>query len=268
MKLAFSRPTLHAAEQRELFASFRAAGFDGLQLKGGQYAASLAHAGRFREEWSSDAGVVSALITGGTLDLPGILSLRRLIRFAAAVGSERIDFCHGIPRSSVTAGDLGEFARRLGALALESREKGVALSLHHHYDQPVMHRPDFDHFFSAAPPGSVGLTVDTAHLVKSGITDIAAVIRDFREVIDNIHLKDFARGEFQVLGTGEIDFDPIFAALGDVGYSGWLCADEESGAGIRDGLSASHRFLLEQIGSTGRTAPLPSRSRRARHNGG
>ena len=37
MKLAFSKPTGTAEETRELFTTFGAYGFDGLQLKPGQY---------------------------------------------------------------------------------------------------------------------------------------------------------------------------------------------------------------------------------------
>jgi inosose dehydratase len=249
MMLAFSRPTAGPAEQRELFSLFRTAGFEGLQLKGGQYSASIRDPARFREEWGSDSGIVSALITGGTLDSPGIAALRQVIAFASAVRSERIVFCHGASRSKVTPADLREYARILGDLALEARQSGIALSLHHHYDQPVMRRQDFDHFFAATPTRNVGLTLDTAHLVKSGITDIAGMILDFRQVLDNMHLKDFAQGEFQVLGTGGIDFDPVLAALREIGYDGWLCADEESGADIRGGLDASFRFIRQRIGS-------------------
>jgi sugar phosphate isomerase/epimerase len=243
MRLAFSRPTADAAEQRALLSSFRAAGFDGLQLKGSQYQSYLQDPEHFQEEWGGDPGAVSALITGGTLSNEGIAALRQVISFARAVKSERVVFCHGIPRSGLMPADLREFARILADLGSEARESGVALSLHHHYNQPVMHREDFDLFFDAVPASAVGLTVDTAHLVKSGVLDIASLIRDLREVIDNIHLKDYADGDFRVLGEGSIDFDPVFTALREIGYQGWLCADEESGSAIQAGLEASFQFL-------------------------
>jgi sugar phosphate isomerase/epimerase len=101
--------------------------------------------------------------------------------------------------------------------------------------------------------GTVGLTVDTAHLVKSGVTDAAELIRGFADVIDNVHLKDFAAGQFRVLGEGEIDFRPVFQALQAVGYDGWLCADEESGGDLQAGMRASLRFIREYLPS-GETA--------------
>ena len=243
MKLAFSRPTTDEAEQRHLFSQFRALGYGGLQLKFGQYGAYLEDPGGFRTTWGQASGVASALIFGSGLDDAGQEALGRVIAFAAAVGSERVVFCHGLRRQGLTSDELRGFARILSALGRKARQQGVALSLHHHYDQPVMHRPDFDTFFDAADPDAVGLTVDTAHLVKSGVTDIAGLLRDFRGVLDNVHLKDYADGEFAVLGRGRIDFVPVFAALADIGYHGWLCADEESGSGLDDGLRACFQFL-------------------------
>jgi sugar phosphate isomerase/epimerase len=247
MKLAFSRPTQGDAEQRLLFSSFRSAGFEGLQLKGGQFYRYLGKPDHFREQWGDDPAAVSALIAGGTLDETGTAALRQLIAFAAALGAERIVFCHGEARGSVTHADLRRFAEILNSLGREALDQGVRLSLHHHYDQPVMRRDDFDVFFAAAGEGAIGLTVDTAHLVKSGVHDIPALIRDTRDVIDNIHLKDYAAGEFKVLGEGQIDFDPIFEALREIGYAGWLCADEESGTDLQAGMRASFEFIRARL---------------------
>jgi sugar phosphate isomerase/epimerase len=243
MKLAFSKPTAGDDEQRLLFTQFRAAGFDGLQLKSGQFSRYVDQPQRFLEEWGGPEGATSALITGGRLDDAGIAALRRLFGFARAVGAERVVFCLSVPRQGLTSQDIRGFARTLSELGKESEQQDIKLSLHHHYDQPVMYRQDFDVFFDAVPGGAVGLTVDTAHLVKSGIEDVAAVIRDFGRMIDNLHMKDFAGGKFQVLGQGRIDFAPVFSALRETGYAGWICADEESGSDTLEAMTACHRFL-------------------------
>jgi inosose dehydratase len=266
MRLAFSRPTETEAEQRELFSSFRSVGFEGLQLKAGQYGGYLDDPKRFWEDWGSEPTTGSALIFGGRLDEPGIQQLLRVIAFARAVQSERVVFCHALSRSGLTPGDLRGFARILSGLGNEAQSAGVGLSLHHHYDQPVMHRDDFDCFFEAVDEGAVGLTLDTAHLVKSGVKDAAELIRAFAPVIDNVHLKDFAAGEFRVLGEGEgeIDFSPVFQALRAIGYGDWLCADEESGGDLRAGLTASFQFIQTLLaspetagGGSRRSAPAP-----------
>ncbi|MBW3625587.1 MAG: sugar phosphate isomerase/epimerase [Armatimonadetes bacterium] len=247
VKLAFSKPTADPEEQRLLFSRFREAGYDGLQLKAGQYQRYLRNPDGFLEEWGSEPGAASALIAGGRLDPEGSAALRDLIAFARAVGSERIVFCHGVPREGRTPEEIREYARILSDLGEEALTSGVRLSLHHHYNQPVMHREDFDVFFGAAKEGAVGLTVDTAHLVKSGVTDIAELLRSFRSVVDNLHLKDIAEGEFRVLGHGEIDFAPVFAALREIRYEGWLCADEESGADLLGAMGSCHRYITSRL---------------------
>jgi inosose dehydratase len=267
-KLAFSRPTDNDVERHLLFTSFRASGYRGLQLKYGQYSEYLDHPARFIEQWGTNAiadaatmsdmggrgqgraiaptisDIASGLIMGGLLDEAGIEELRRVLRFAQVVGSERIIFCHAQPRQGLTSSDIKGFARVLSDLGKEAQQEyGVILSLHHHYNQPVMHRQDFAIFFDAVDEGTVRLTVDTAHLVKSGIDDIAGVIREYRHVLDNMHMKDFADGDFKVLGQGNIDFAPVFSVLHEIGYAGWLCADEESGGNLQAGMEMCAQFI-------------------------
>ncbi len=246
MKIAFSKPTPDAGDQRKLFEGFRAAGYEGLQLKGGQYADHLDDPPGFTGTWGEDRALTSGLITMGTLDDGGIAKLRRIIGFGAATGAERIVFCHDHPHDGVTASDLRDFARTLSELGHDAAGQGLVLSLHHHYQQPVMHRDDFDVFFSAAR--HVGLTVDTAHLARSGITDIPGLIRYFGAFIDNVHAKDYADGEFRILGRGTLDFDGIVTALRDIDYGGWLCVDEESPASLAEGLRASREYLRGRLG--------------------
>jgi inosose dehydratase len=245
VKIAFSKPTRDLAGQRALFEQYRAAGYAGLQLKGNQYADHLADPAGFRSAWGDDPGLTSALITMGALDNAGVARLRAVIAFAAATGAERVVFCHDHPRDGVTPADLRSFARTLSAIGRDSAGQGVALSLHHHFGQPVMHREDFGVFFSAAD--HVGLTVDTAHLAKSGVTDVPALIRDFAPVIDNIHLKDYDAGEWRILGRGTLNFKDIAAALTDISYPGWLCVDEESPAPLSEGLTASRTYLRNTL---------------------
>ena len=66
--------------------------------------------------------------------------------------------------------------------------------------------------------------------------------------IDNFHLKDFADGEFRVLGTASIDFDPIFAAIRDIDYDGWISTDEESGADLLEAMEHCLHFMKDGLG--------------------
>ncbi|SFI42125.1 Sugar phosphate isomerase/epimerase [Paenibacillus sp. UNC496MF] len=247
IKYAFSRPTATDDDRDLLFNSYRSVGYDGLQLKHGQYASYMAEPERFLEKWGSLPGAGSALITGGTLDEDGRGQLEKLFAFAERIGTRTIVYCHGVSRKNVTIPDIRRYADILSELGKSARQRGIALSLHHHYDQPVMYREDFDVFFERIKEREVGLTVDTAHLVKSGITDAAEVITSFGPFIDNFHLKDFDGGEWRVLGQGAIDFAPIFKAIGDIRYSGWVSADEESGGGIAEGMQACLAFMRDGL---------------------
>lgn len=244
MKIAFSQPTQSTEEQELLFTRYRSFGYGGLQLKHSQYGAYIAQPELFLERWGADPSrAVPGLIAGGLLDEAGVASLRVLLRFARAVGSERVIFCHGQPRQNVTHADLKHYAALLSSLGKEALDQGVSLSLHHHYDQPVMYRQDFEVFFDAVSAESVKLTVDTAHLVKSGIDDIAGIIRDYRSVLDNIHVKDIEDGAFKLLGQGTIDFAPVFAELRAINYQQWVCADEESSSVSLEAMEVCARFL-------------------------
>lgn len=249
LKYAFSRPTSSEEERNRLFNEYVKVGYDGLQLKAGQYAPYLDEPEFFVEEWGHREGIGAALIAGGNVDEKGISQLRGLFQFGQKIGTERIVFCHGVSRSQTTIEDIRTFAQQLSEIGKEAQQYGLKLSLHHHYDQPVMHREDFDIFFDRVQPGSVGLTIDTAHLVKSGIFDAAELIRTYASVIDNYHMKDFAAGDWQILGRGEIDFGPIFHAILDTGYRGWISADEESGGEIVEGLTECMSFLQQGLQS-------------------
>ena len=244
--LAFSIPTETENQQQSLFGRFREFGFNGLQLKSGQYLRYLDEPNRFQDEWGLDPGQVSGLIFGDDL-ADGGARLRSVIRFANRVGSERVIFCHGQSRLSLTGQRLKEYAQQLSAIAGDARTQDVALSLHNHFDQPVMTENDLERFFSHVEDDTLTLTVDTAHFAKSGVEEIAPIIRNYESFLDNVHLKDIFNNEFKTLGEGEIEFAPIFQALQAIEYSGWLCADEESGAGIVDGMNAASAFIRERV---------------------
>jgi sugar phosphate isomerase/epimerase len=243
MKLAFSKPTSTDAETRELIETFRDRGFDGLQLKASQYLPYLDEPTRFLDDWDRFPGAAQALIAGCALDDAGRALLKRTIAFGARVGTETVVFCHCVSRDGLTPEDLRRKARELSEIGKRVRDAGFKLSLHHHFGQPVMLTEDAEVFFDAVPDKAVGLTVDTAHLVKSGITDVAGFIRRFAPVIDNYHIKDIRAGQFEVLGRGEIDFKPVFDAIRKTGYTGFVSADEESDSGLADAMITCREAL-------------------------
>ena len=241
MRRSFSKPVPEGEIDR-LVVSYRAEGYEGLQLKQGQYLEHVADPDGLRARWGDDPGTYSALIVFDTLRTDGLARLRDIVSFASAVGAERVVFCHDHPREGVDKDVLRAFAGILSLEGLAARDRGVALSLHHHFGQPVMLPEDFRVFFDAVGD-TVGLTVDTAHLAKSGIDDIPAFIREFAPVIDNLHLKDYDGEQWRLLGEGDLALVDILTAFDETGYTGWLCVDEESSASLDDGFRLSREWL-------------------------
>jgi L-ribulose-5-phosphate 3-epimerase len=66
------------------------------------------------------------------------------------------------------------------------------------------------------------LTMDIGHLHCLGEVPIADQIRQWADRLTNIHIEDMRRGvhEHLMFGEGEIEFQPIFAALREIRYSG------------------------------------------------
>jgi len=69
-----------------------------------------------------------------------------------------------------------------------------------------------------------GLTIDIGHLHCLGETPIADHQRRWRKLLWNVHIEDMRRGVHEHLpfGEGEINFQPVFQALKEVGYAGGI----------------------------------------------
>jgi len=242
MKFAFSQST---DELEILFGKYNDVGYDGLQLKRNQYQPFLDEPQRFVDLYGDKAGAASGLIAGiSSLKREDLERLEKIISFAVSANTQLVIICHCQPRHGLKKADLQQYARSFSEIGLKAKQRGVKLSLHHHYDQPVMYKEDFRVFFDSVRENSVGLTIDTAHLVKSGIENPATLIKEMAPFIDNFHIKDLnIKGEFRILGEGRIDFNPIFKAIKDIGYTGWVSADEESGADVLSAMEKCYRFL-------------------------
>ena len=131
---------------------------------------------------------------------------------------------------------------RLGQLA---KDNGMRLCYHHHMGTCVMMRPDVDRLMDATDPDLVNLLLDTAHLAFAG-DDPLALAQAHGKRIKHVHLKDvrtevveqaranawsfqeaIEAGVFTVPGDGAIDFAPIFDALDEGDFEGWIVVEAE-----------------------------------------
>ena len=118
----------------------------------------------------------------------------------------------------------------------------------------------------------VGLCLDSGHF-RYGGADPAQRVRDYRSVLQHVHLKDchtqvisdvrrddagleeaLARGVFTELGKGDSGIDAVVAALREVGYDGWVVVEQDrllDERVTRQELVASQRRNLEYLRTLG-----------------
>ena len=140
--------------------------------------------------------------------------------------------------------DVVDYGRRLTALAEHCSKEGVPLTFHHHMGTAVETEDELDQLM-ANTDDSVGLLLDTGHLVFAG-GDNARVIGNHGRRITHFHAKDIRadvlanidktrqsfldcvlEGIFTVPGDGMIDYFSIMSQLYDARYEGWVIIEAE-----------------------------------------
>lgn len=145
-----------------------------------------------------------------------------------------------------------------------ARARGFDPTFHHHMGTRVQTPAEIERLLGGT---SVGLVLDTGHLVAGGGDPVRA-LRDWRDRIDHLHVKDVSLGvisaaaswdeawrggAFCELGTGDVDLETFFAELG--GYTGWLVVEQDWVPGPEDALAEqaeaqvrNRRWLAEHAG--------------------
>lgn len=137
---------------------------------------------------------------------------------------------------------LSEGLNKLGAIA---NDKGLKLVYHHHIGTVVQTAEETDRLMESTDPDRLGLLFDSGHFAYCGV-DPVAMLKKHLGRIRHVHLKDIRPdvvkkvkaerlsflkgvrlGAFTVPGDGGIDFTPIFQALSDAGYNGWMLVEAE-----------------------------------------
>jgi inosose dehydratase len=131
------------------------------------------------------------------------------------------------------------------------QDQGLRLAYHHHMGTVVETGSELDRFL-ASTGEAVGLTLDTGHAALGGIDPIS-VLRRVPKRVAHVHCKDIRRsvfetimgesrsfldgvlrGMFTVPGDGDLQFLPLFEALSDINYSGWVIVEAEQDPSIAD----------------------------------
>lgn len=142
-------------------------------------------------------------------------------------------------------GEWKTLCHGLNALGRIADNKGLRLVYHHHMGTVVQTAAETDRLMENTDAELVGLLFDTGHLAYSD-EDSLAVLKKHMPRIRHVHLKDIRPevvkrvrdgglsflasvrlGVFTVPGDGALDFRPVFQALSDAAYSGWMLVEAE-----------------------------------------
>jgi len=185
---------------------------------------------------------------------------RELAALLAGVGASFINLAdQGTPERRAFAGraaspraprlsdsEWDQLAERVCQAAEVAREFGLQATFHAHAGTWVETRAELEELLRRAPAPLVKLVWDVGHARYGGI-DPVEVVRAHPERIAYIHLKDvdgavlgdlrreelgfeagIRRRVFTEVGRGTLDVPGLLAALGEIGYDGWLMVEQDS----------------------------------------
>jgi len=157
----------------------------------------------------------------------------------------------------------------LDKLGEKAKEKGMALTYHHHMGTGVQTAEEIDRLMESTRTGLLDLLYDTGHLVFAG-EDHLAVLRKWGKRVRHVHLKDVRApvlakvkkeklsflaavkaGAFTVPGDGSLDFAPVFKELASIGYEGWWVVEAEQDPALANPLEyaiKARKYILEKSG--------------------
>ncbi|GAA1163912.1 sugar phosphate isomerase/epimerase [Kribbella jejuensis] len=157
---------------------------------------------------------------------------------AAATGSDGYD-----DRPVLDSGGWSTLLGRLDGLSALAASRGVLATIHPHVGTMVENADDVARVLDGS---SIGLTLDTGHLLIGGVDPVALAVENAAR-IRHTHLKDVdaawaARvqsgevtytdavraGMYRPLGAGDIDIATIVGTLEKSGYDGWYVLEQDT----------------------------------------
>ncbi|MEA1263263.1 sugar phosphate isomerase/epimerase [Microbacterium sp. STF-2] len=136
----------------------------------------------------------------------------------------------------VTAGGLASSKAAIARVADHAAERGVSVALEvvNRYETNVLNtaRQALEYVAEVDRP-NLGIHIDTYHM-NIEESDMFAPVLDAAPALRYVHIGESHRG---YLGTGTVDFDTFFKALGRIGYDGPIVFESFSSAVVAPDLS-------------------------------
>jgi inosose dehydratase len=188
-------------------------------------------------------------------------------KFVSAAGGRYLQVIDERPKRAVVADDYKRLGRLLTEVSKRVRDAGATLVYHHHMNSTGEKPQEVAAVLDAADRGVVRLLFDTAHYQQGGGDPVAA-IKQYRELIEVLHLKDVrpaaAPGsggsgrssgsdgyQFVELGRGRVDFKAVFAALNEINFTGWGVVEldrvPDPGRTPRESAEINRKYLVETL---------------------
>lgn len=155
--------------------------------------------------------------------------LRRAVRIGAELGAEAVSLWSGIlPEGTSRARGWELLAEGCERLSSEAAAAGVVLGFEPEPGMLVQDIADYRRLreLIGSPP-AFGLTLDLGHCRCLEPDPVADCVRRAAPYLVNVQIDDMRRGVHEHLefGEGEIAFQPVLAALDEVGYTGLVSVE-------------------------------------------
>jgi inosose dehydratase len=154
--------------------------------------------------------------------------------------------------------DYDALARGLDRIAAQAYRRGLQAVYHPHLGTLVEGPEQLDRLMKLT---DIALCPDIAHVVAGG-GDAVEVIRQYRDRIRYVHLKDYADGRFLPLSEGVIDFAAVVEALAGTDEGGWWAIELDEVTDRGPGAVAAKSLrVLNQLIHEGQAVRAAARSR-------
>jgi inosose dehydratase len=139
-------------------------------------------------------------------------------------------------------------------------EAGVRTVVHQHLGTLIETGAEVRRLMEMTDPELLGICLDTGHWTFGTGEDPIDAVREFGDRIWHVHFKDCdpaivaesrrqewdgltstGHGVFCELGKGCVDFPAVLAALGEVGYDGWIVVEQDVLPGMGDPKESARR---------------------------
>ncbi|CAN5450148.1 sugar phosphate isomerase/epimerase [soil metagenome] len=129
--------------------------------------------------------------------------------------------------------------------------KGIECTYHPNSPAGSVFRTEEDYkiLLNGLDASVIRYTPDIGHIAKAGM-DPAAIIRQYRELVNCVHYKDmYQDGRWAQMGIGIIDFKNITEELKETGFEGWIILEDECDEAITDpdGVTLADGIYLKEV---------------------